>query len=204
MMEAPDTNGSRESSPSPLTGKEWLLLLVLGAVQITHILDFMIVMPLGPVYMKQMGLRPDQFGLMVSDKPRGRVHSVAGRPVIRYDLAPQDLERFRIGIKRLGELFEAAGAREVFLPLPGGVAPEHARALDESEERRKADLDQAKRDRDAGLAEAREQAEVRELRSVAMVGDADDPAHQPCPFCCLARFSAVFILRMSLARPGPS
>ncbi len=71
-----------------------------------------------------------QFGLMVSDKPRGRIHSVAGRPVIRYDLDQRDLERFRLGIKRLGELFEAAGAREVYLPLPTGVAPERARALD--------------------------------------------------------------------------
>jgi len=71
-----------------------------------------------------------QFGLMVSDKPRGRIHSVAGRPVIRYDLDPRDLKRFRVGIRRLGELFEAAGALEVYLPLPSGVAPERARALD--------------------------------------------------------------------------
>jgi choline dehydrogenase-like flavoprotein len=71
-----------------------------------------------------------QFGLMVSDRPRGRIHALAGRPVIRYDLDRADLERFRIGIKRLGQLFEAAGAREVFLPLPSGVAPDRARALD--------------------------------------------------------------------------
>ncbi|HEY3819602.1 MAG TPA: response regulator [Polyangiaceae bacterium] len=36
---------------------------------------------------------------------------------------------------------------------------EHARALDESEERRKADVEQTKKDREAALAEAREQAD---------------------------------------------
>jgi choline dehydrogenase-like flavoprotein len=69
-----------------------------------------------------------QFGLMVSDRPRGRIVSVAGRPVIRYDLDPRDLERFRIGLARLAQLFEAAGAREVFLPVPSGVRPEQVRA----------------------------------------------------------------------------
>src|SRR5438309_8357820 len=48
------------------TGKELLLLLVLGAVQFSHILDFMIVMPLGPQYMREMDLTPQQFGFMVS------------------------------------------------------------------------------------------------------------------------------------------
>jgi choline dehydrogenase-like flavoprotein len=65
-----------------------------------------------------------QFGLMVSDRPRGRIVSVAGRPVIRYDLDPRDLDRFRTGLVRLRELFEAAGAREVFLPVPKGISPE--------------------------------------------------------------------------------
>jgi choline dehydrogenase-like flavoprotein len=69
-----------------------------------------------------------QFGLMVSDSPRGRIVSVGGRPVIRYDLDDRDLERFRIGLRRLEELFDAAGAREVFLPLPKGVRPEEVRA----------------------------------------------------------------------------
>ena len=69
-----------------------------------------------------------QFGLMVSDSPRGRIVSVAGRPVIRYDLDDRDLERFRAGLARLEQLFDAAGAREVFLPLPKGVRPEQVRA----------------------------------------------------------------------------
>jgi choline dehydrogenase-like flavoprotein len=69
-----------------------------------------------------------QFGLMVSDRPRGRIVSVAGRPVIRYDLDSRDAERFRTGLVRLRQLFEAAGAREVFLPVPKGTAPEQVPA----------------------------------------------------------------------------
>jgi choline dehydrogenase-like flavoprotein len=71
-----------------------------------------------------------QFGLMVSDASRGRVRSLAGRPVIRYDLCREDLLKFRAGLARLRELFVAAGAREVYLPLPAGVEPERARRSD--------------------------------------------------------------------------
>jgi choline dehydrogenase-like flavoprotein len=71
-----------------------------------------------------------QFGLMVSDASRGRVRSIAGRPIIRYDLCPEDVSRFRIGLARMEELFRAAGAREVYLPLPEGARPHSARARD--------------------------------------------------------------------------
>ncbi len=71
-----------------------------------------------------------QFGLMVSDSSRGSVHSLGGRPLIRYDLVEEDLARFRAGLGRLRELFGAAGAREVYLPLPHDVEPQRARAQD--------------------------------------------------------------------------
>jgi choline dehydrogenase-like flavoprotein len=70
------------------------------------------------------------FGLMVSDSSRGSVRSLAGRPLIRYDLDDADLGRFRAGLARMEELFRAAGAREVYLPLPRGVRPEQARRRD--------------------------------------------------------------------------
>jgi choline dehydrogenase-like flavoprotein len=70
------------------------------------------------------------FGLMVSDSSRGSVSALAGRPLIRYDLGPDDLMRFRRGMTRMRELFRAAGAREVHLPLPDGVEPERARVRD--------------------------------------------------------------------------
>jgi choline dehydrogenase-like flavoprotein len=71
-----------------------------------------------------------QFGVMVSDSSRGSVRALAGQPLIRYDLTDADLHRFRTGIARMRELFEAAGAREIYLPLPDGVSPERARLRD--------------------------------------------------------------------------
>src|SRR3954471_6795907 len=49
-----------------LTAREWLLLLVLAAVQFTHNVDFMIIMPLGPVYRRELGLTPQEFGAVVA------------------------------------------------------------------------------------------------------------------------------------------
>jgi choline dehydrogenase-like flavoprotein len=71
-----------------------------------------------------------QVGLMVSDSSRGRVRTMAGRPWITYDLDERDLARFRIGIGHMRELFESAGAREVYLPLPEDTPPEGVRARD--------------------------------------------------------------------------
>jgi choline dehydrogenase-like flavoprotein len=93
-----------------------------------------------------------QFGVMVSDSSRGHLPALGGgthggwqsggtpprlgarlharNPLIRYDLVDDDLAKFRAGLVRLRELFHAAGAREVYLPLPCGVAPERARARD--------------------------------------------------------------------------
>jgi choline dehydrogenase-like flavoprotein len=68
--------------------------------------------------------------VMVSDRSRGSVRSLAGRPVIRYELIEEDVARFRTGLARMEQLFRAAGAREVYLPLPGGVTPERVRARD--------------------------------------------------------------------------
>ncbi|MFN3345533.1 MAG: MFS transporter [Chloroherpetonaceae bacterium] len=45
---------------------EWLLLLVLVAVQFTHILDFVIMMPLGPQLMRVFEISPQEFGFIVS------------------------------------------------------------------------------------------------------------------------------------------
>ena len=45
---------------------ELVLLLVLAAIQFTHIVDFMIVMPLGPVFSDEMHLTPHQFGHVVA------------------------------------------------------------------------------------------------------------------------------------------
>jgi choline dehydrogenase-like flavoprotein len=60
-----------------------------------------------------------QFGLMVSDVSRGTVRRRLGLTVLRYDLVAQDVERIRRGLLRLAELYWAAGARRVFLPVAG-------------------------------------------------------------------------------------
>jgi predicted MFS family arabinose efflux permease len=49
-----------------LTARECLLLAVLAAVQFVHIVDFMIIMPLGPIYIRDMGLSMTQFGWVVA------------------------------------------------------------------------------------------------------------------------------------------
>jgi predicted MFS family arabinose efflux permease len=46
--------------------REWLLLAVLAAVQFCHIMDFVIVMPLGPQLMRAFRITPEQFGVIVS------------------------------------------------------------------------------------------------------------------------------------------
>ena len=46
--------------------RERLLLLTLAAIQFTTVLDFLIIMPLGPQYMRVFHINPRQFGLIVS------------------------------------------------------------------------------------------------------------------------------------------
>src|SRR6185295_18069559 len=45
--------------------ERWLLLL-LAAVQFTHIMDFMILMPLGPQLMRELHIGPGQFSALVA------------------------------------------------------------------------------------------------------------------------------------------
>lgn len=49
-----------------MNSKERLLLLALAAVNFTHIMDFMIMMPLGPQLMELLKIDPQQFSLAVS------------------------------------------------------------------------------------------------------------------------------------------
>ncbi len=46
--------------------KERIILYLLAAAQFTHIVDFMIVMPLGPQLMRLFEINPQQFGMIVS------------------------------------------------------------------------------------------------------------------------------------------
>jgi predicted MFS family arabinose efflux permease len=62
--EAP--SAARPTHPSRITPAEWGLLLVLAAVQFTHILDFVILMPLGPAFKPALAITSQQFAWMVS------------------------------------------------------------------------------------------------------------------------------------------
>ena len=50
----------------PRVLSERRLLLLLAAVQFTQIMDFMIMMPLGPQLMRQLDISPQQFGNLIS------------------------------------------------------------------------------------------------------------------------------------------
>lgn len=52
-------------TPKPPLSETGLLLL-LAAVQFTHIMDFMIMMPLGPQLMRELNISPQQFGALIS------------------------------------------------------------------------------------------------------------------------------------------
>jgi predicted MFS family arabinose efflux permease len=55
-----------EASGTPKNFSEKTLLATLAAVNFTHIMDFMIMMPLGPKFMRAFDITPTQFGLLVS------------------------------------------------------------------------------------------------------------------------------------------
>lgn len=67
------TDATSETQPAlshtnePLSIKrEWMLLLILAAVNFIHICDFVIIMPLGPQFMRVFDISPAQFGILVS------------------------------------------------------------------------------------------------------------------------------------------
>jgi predicted MFS family arabinose efflux permease len=52
--------------PPRITRGEWAVLLVLVAIHFTHMVDFVIIMPLGDRLMKELAISPAQFGWIVS------------------------------------------------------------------------------------------------------------------------------------------
>ncbi len=60
------------------------------------------------------------FGLMVKDDGNGRVYSgPGGRPIITYWLGEHDKQKLVRGFRMLTEIFFAAGAKQVYLPIAG-------------------------------------------------------------------------------------
>jgi choline dehydrogenase-like flavoprotein len=59
------------------------------------------------------------FGFMVEDTSRGKVAAVAGQPVIQYWLQDKDVAHIKRGLDVLAQIFFAAGARRIHLPVAG-------------------------------------------------------------------------------------
>ena len=55
-----------DSSSRPPVHREWLILLTLAGIQFTHILDFMIMMPLSPQLIRVLKIDTHHFGLLLS------------------------------------------------------------------------------------------------------------------------------------------
>lgn len=61
-----ELGAARKVTSYGFSGKQWGLLLLLAAINFTHILDFVIVMPLGDSLRHQLHINPQQFGAVVS------------------------------------------------------------------------------------------------------------------------------------------
>jgi choline dehydrogenase-like flavoprotein len=73
------------------------------------------------------------FGGMLHDDAMGRVRSGFGRePVMTYRMSPRDRRRIPVLLRRMGEIWFAAGAKEIFLPVFGapGQTPDSFRNFD--------------------------------------------------------------------------
>ena len=57
---------STKSNDLTITPAEKRILYVLAGIQFTHIVDFMIMMPLGPMLQRELGIDTAQFGVLVS------------------------------------------------------------------------------------------------------------------------------------------
>ena len=61
-VQKPDVTPASDRLP----GRLWLLLFVLATIQFTNVVDFLIMMPLGPQFMRIFEISPGQFGFVVS------------------------------------------------------------------------------------------------------------------------------------------
>src|SRR6516164_3025082 len=72
----------RKEGAAGLTRAEWLVPMALAIIQFTHVVDFMIVMPLGPELKQALHLGPKQFSEIVA--VYGFSASVAGLCAARF------------------------------------------------------------------------------------------------------------------------
>jgi predicted MFS family arabinose efflux permease len=106
---------------SPMPPAEKRLLYILGGIQLTHIVDFMVMMPLGPMLTRDLGVTTDQFGVLVSSYTFAA--ALAG---LLCALFVDRFERKRL-LLTLYALFALATLACAFAPSYGGLLV--ARAL---------------------------------------------------------------------------
>ncbi|MCC6509797.1 MAG: MFS transporter [Pirellulaceae bacterium] len=63
---ATDVTAATDSRQTSFTSAQWQLVFLLAAINFTHILDFVIVMPLGDQLRDELHINPRQFGFIVS------------------------------------------------------------------------------------------------------------------------------------------
>lgn len=60
-----DASSPSEAKKPLISRSEWRLIFLLFAIQFTHTVDFVIMMPLGPLFSKGMDINSSQFGILV-------------------------------------------------------------------------------------------------------------------------------------------
>ena len=64
-----EDGGARPAGSAALALRGWPLLVVLAGIQFSNAMDFVIMMPLGPRYQRELDISPQQFGIVVSAYP---------------------------------------------------------------------------------------------------------------------------------------
>src|SRR5579885_1403882 len=64
--DAGEISSDRPAQSARITRAEWVLILVLMAIQFTHMVDFVIIMPLGDRLQRELEITPSQFGYIVA------------------------------------------------------------------------------------------------------------------------------------------
>lgn len=90
---------------------------------------------IGPEHLRRAGDLQNiaMFGCLLHDEGGGRVWPGPGRePIVSYRMAQGDRARLPGAVKKMAEIFFAAGALEVFTPVLGlgALTPERMRAID--------------------------------------------------------------------------
>jgi predicted MFS family arabinose efflux permease len=80
-------NNNGISGLAKISRSEWVLIIALMAVQFTHMVDFVIIMPLGDRLMKELKITTEQFGFIVSTYAiaAGLASLVASLAMDRFD-----------------------------------------------------------------------------------------------------------------------